>query len=116
MNKNKKIIFKPGKVLQKARRVNVATCHLQKSPRGDVHHCSSPALVRLVTSASVPGLGLLLVLLMHPVTRSRSTCIINDISSCKRNPIKLATSVADPDPGSGIRCFWTPGSVIRDPE
>jgi hypothetical protein len=25
-------------------------------------------------------------------------------------------SVADPDPGSGIGCFLTPGSGIRDPE
>ena len=26
------------------------------------------------------------------------------------------SSVADPDPGSGIGCFLTPGSGIRDPE
>jgi hypothetical protein len=29
---------------------------------------------------------------------------------------KLYVSVADPDPGSGIGCFLTPGSGIRDPE
>ena len=28
----------------------------------------------------------------------------------------LVASVADPDPGSGIGCFLTPGSGIRDPE
>ncbi len=28
----------------------------------------------------------------------------------------LRASVADPDPGSGIGCFLTPGSGIRDPE
>ncbi len=28
----------------------------------------------------------------------------------------LQNSVADPDPGSGIGCFLTPGSGIRDPE
>ncbi len=28
----------------------------------------------------------------------------------------LHSSVADPDPGSGIGCFLTPGSGIRDPE
>jgi hypothetical protein len=28
----------------------------------------------------------------------------------------IICSVADPDPGSGIGCFLTPGSGIRDPE
>ncbi len=28
----------------------------------------------------------------------------------------VPASVADPDPGSGIGCFLTPGSGIRDPE
>jgi hypothetical protein len=30
--------------------------------------------------------------------------------------LTVEPSVADPDPGSGIGCFLTPGSGIRDPE
>jgi hypothetical protein len=33
-----------------------------------------------------------------------------------RRKIFVDTSVADPDPVSGIGCFLTPGSGIRDPE
>jgi hypothetical protein len=33
-----------------------------------------------------------------------------------REEVQHSSSVADPDPGSGIGAFLTPGSGIRDPE
>ncbi len=45
------------------------------------------------------------------VGRLKKPCTIG-LNSCAA----LDDSVADPDPGSGIGCFLTPGSGIRDPE
>jgi hypothetical protein len=49
------------------------------------------------------------------ITTSTKLLQVNKKHSKNALIFYLIVSVADPDPGSGIGCFLTPGSGIRDP-
>ena len=47
---------------------------LQQSVGGDVDNSSGPTCVGLVAGTAVPGLGALLVFLMHPIPKKLEIC------------------------------------------